>query len=87
MGVTQQHLCPIPYPDSKQVVRNKTQWKAVVGVLSQSYPPAPCTPISPVHSWEDAVVGRCLLAPLRVYLELIFTELWLISAARDGSLY
>lgn len=33
------------------------------------------------------VVGHRLLAPLRVYLERIFTELWLISAARDGSLY
>lgn len=53
-----------------------------MGVLS-----SPLLPISPVHSWEDAEVGYCLLAPLRVYLELIFTELWLISAARDGSFY
>lgn len=53
-----------------------------MGVLS-----LPLPPISPVQSWEDAEVGRRLLAPLRVYLELIFTELWLISAARDGSLY
>lgn len=74
-------LCLAPCPDSKQLVRNRAGWKVAVGV------PCPPQSPSPVHSWKGPVVGRCLLAPPGVYLGLICTELWLVSAARDGSLY